>query len=250
VEKPFSVIPQTTRSGVTPAVVGGPFGGATTDWAVFRTLRNSTTRRTAFEEQGAYYKTDPTGAQFNPTTITGYGADGGDPNAAVRANRHCQNCSATNAFGESTRNYIQQTHTGPTYTLYLNNNVFHGTHTCGGNSGSLLLQPRLVDGQVQMRAVGVHTGGERCAVLAGSDAPANRGTNIAHAPFRSHIDEVCNMCDANNDKRVDTTDLAEIRNALGLAAAGRQRLNPDNDAQVTVNDLRLCSLMCTNANCQ
>ena len=128
--------------------------------------------------------------------------------------------------------------------------MFYGTHACRGNSGSLLLQPRLVNGQSQMRAVGVHTGGERCGVVAGADVAINRGTNIVHAPFRSRIDEVCNMCDANNDKRIDNADLAEIRNALGFPAAGRQRMNPDNDTQITVNDLRLCSLMCTNANCQ
>jgi V8-like Glu-specific endopeptidase len=248
--KTYSVLTQTIRSGVTAAISGGPFDGWTTDWAVFRTLRNSTTKKTPYQEQGAHYKTDPTGAQFNDTTIIGFGTDGGNPDAAIRRDRHCADCWS--GYADSNLNRTQQTHSGSTGPLYRMENVFYTTHTCGGNSGSLLLQPRIVDGRFERRVVGVHTGfvtnvGDNGCV---GDVPINRGTNIAHAPFRARISEVCNMCDANNDKRVDNADLADIRNALGLGAAGRQRMNPDNDAQVTVNDLRLCSLMCTNANCQ
>jgi hypothetical protein len=61
------------------------------------------------------------------------------------------------------------------------------------------------------------------------------------------------MCDVNGDQQIDSTDLALIRNSLGMTPANLgargTSYDPDGDNIVTVNDLRLCALMCTNAQC-
>jgi hypothetical protein len=251
----FPVLFPTVRRGIAPPAVGGPKPGSVSDWAVFRTTRNAGTGRTAFEQQGAAYGVDLAGADLSDITITGYGSDGSNPNFATPARRHCNSMqnpfSPTNAFGTSQLNLTQQTATGAT-TNVTNQNVYYNTPTCGGNSGAVLLQNR--GNPARATVVGVHTGGAPNGCGAG-DVPTNIGTNLAFADFQNSVSEMCNICDQNNDGRINNTDLNMLRAAMGTAVTNANRamigrLDADGDGMITVRDLRICSLLCTNGDCQ
>lgn len=104
-----------------------------------------------------------------------------------------------------------------------------------------------------MRIAGIHVGsvrGAQCGIGAGGIQPNNVGTNISFAGLQNGMTAVCNLCDVNDDKSINNADIALINRNLGQAPAGLlARGDADNDGALTVNDLRLCSLLCTNRNC-
>jgi hypothetical protein len=57
------------------------------------------------------------------------------------------------------------------------------------------------------------------------------------------------MCDVNGDGQVNVDDMNEIFAAIGTAVSAGSPFDPNGDGMVTINDARLCALMCTKSNC-
>lgn len=56
-------------------------------------------------------------------------------------------------------------------------------------------------------------------------------------------------CDVNNDGKVDKTDVNLIAAAIGQTPAANDPRDATGDGKITINDVRACTLKCTNANC-
>ncbi len=145
-------------------------GGPGNDYWVFRCFPNSNTNLTTFQTQGAAF-----GLSAGIPAVTsvlrnyGYGLDGTPTNNGAAAS----SCSCTN--GNGVRNQVQQTHTGPLNAV-AGNRLDYGFDTCGGNSGSVVL-----DGATNL-AVAIHTHGG-CTSGGGSNA----GTAITHPGLQAAI---------------------------------------------------------------
>jgi hypothetical protein len=150
--------------------------GIGNDWWVFRCFPNSTTGLTTFQEQGAAF-TLAAALPANGTTLRnwGYGLDGTNVNNAT-ATGSCS-CPSTSTTG--TRNQTQQTHTGQLFSVS-GNRVNHQIDTCGGNSGSVLIN----DGTGQ--AIAIHTNGG-CTT---STSSSNSGTSVLNTSLQAAITAV------------------------------------------------------------
>lgn len=145
-------------------------GGPGNDYWVYRCFPNSTTGLTTYQTQAAAF----TLAAAIPAVSTtlrnyGFGLDGTPTNGGAAAS----SCSCSSPNG--VRNQTQQTNTGPLVALS-GNSLAHGIDTCGGNSGSVLLNAST--GQ----AVAIHTHGG-CTASGGS----NSGTAITHPGLQAAI---------------------------------------------------------------
>jgi V8-like Glu-specific endopeptidase len=155
-------------------------GGVGNDYWVYRCFPNSTTGRTSFQEQGTAF-TLATAMPAVSATIrnTGYGLDGTNTNAATG-----NSCSCSSGNGTGTRNQTQQTHTG---ALLANagTTLRHRCDTCGGNSGSVLID------EASGAAVGIHTHG---GCNSTSSTSSNSGTQVTHPGLQAAIAAVCSAC--------------------------------------------------------
>jgi hypothetical protein len=144
-------------------------GGTGNDYWVFRCFANSTTGRTTFQEQASAF-TLATSLPAVGTTLRnyGFGLDGTPTNNATGSS-----CSCSSPNGA--RNQTQQTHTG-SFSSLSGNSLRHTIDTCGGNSGSVLLN------NATGAAVAIHTHGG-CSSGGGS----NSGTAITHSGLQSAI---------------------------------------------------------------
>lgn len=155
-------------------------GGVGNDYWVFRCFANSTTGLTTFQEQGAAY-TLATAMPSSGSTVrnTGYGVDGTNTNGAAAGS----SCSCTSSAGTGTRNQTQQTHTG-NLVSNAGTTLQHQVDTCGGNSGSVLID------EVSGRAIGIHTHGG-CSTGAST---YNSGTQVTHPSLVAAIQAMCPTC--------------------------------------------------------
>lgn len=146
-------------------------GGVGNDYWVFKCFANSTTGRTTWQEQAAAF-TLATAIPANGTTLRNYGCgvDGTNTNNATG-----NSCSCTSSAGTGTRNQTQQTHTGPLNSVS-SSRLNYGFDTCGGNSGSVVLN------NSTNLVVGIHTHGG-CTSTGGS----NSGTAITHSGLQAAI---------------------------------------------------------------
>jgi hypothetical protein len=148
--------------------------GIGNDWWVFRCFPNSTTGLTSFQEQGTAFDLATALPALNTTLRNyGYGLDGTNVTGASGGNGSCS-CIAGNGTG--TRNQVQQTHTGPLVSVS-GNRLNYGFDTCGGNSGSPVLD------NTTGLAIGIHTNGG-CTTAAGT---TNSGTSILNAGLQAAI---------------------------------------------------------------
>lgn len=155
-------------------------GGVGNDYWVFRCFANSTTGRTTFQEQGlAFTLATSMPAVGALVRNTGYGVDGTNTNGAAAAN----SCSCTASAGTGSRNQTQQTHTGA-LASNAGNTLQHRVDTCGGNSGSPLLN------DANGVAIAIHTHGG-CTTTASS---ANSGTQVTHPGLVAAIAAMCPSC--------------------------------------------------------
>jgi hypothetical protein len=60
---------------------------------------------------------------------------------------------------------------------------------------------------------------------------------------------VVQRCDVNGDGEIDTRDLNLIRAAIGTAVGANDVKDSVPDGIITMNDVRACTLVCTNARC-
>ena len=60
---------------------------------------------------------------------------------------------------------------------------------------------------------------------------------------------IVQRCDVNGDGKIDRTDIAAIRAAVGTRVGANDVRDADGDGLITVTDVRQCTLRCTNANC-
>jgi hypothetical protein len=146
-------------------------GGVGNDWWVFKCFPNSTTGRTSWQEQAASL-TLATSIPAAGTTLLnyGFGLDGTNANNATG-----NSCTCSAAAGTGTRNQTQQSHTGSLSSVS-GNRLNHTIDTCGGNSGSVLLN------NSTSAVVGIHTHGG-CTSTGGS----NSGTAITHTSLQAAI---------------------------------------------------------------
>ncbi|MBM4063462.1 MAG: hypothetical protein FJ265_20530, partial [Planctomycetes bacterium] len=146
-------------------------GGAGNDYWVYRCFPNSTTGLTTYQTQASAF---PLAATIPGVSTTlrnyGYGLDGTSANNGPAGS----SCSCS---GGSTgqRNQTQQTHTGPLNGIS-GNRLDYGFDTCGGNSGSVVLD------NATGQAVAIHTHGG-CTSGGGS----NSGTAITHPNLQAAI---------------------------------------------------------------
>jgi hypothetical protein len=155
-------------------------GGVGNDYWVFRCFPNSTTGRTTFQEQGAAFTLATSMPAIGSTVRnTGYGTDGTNTNGAAATG----SCGCSSSAGTGTRNQVQQTHTGS-----LANNsgttLRHQIDTCGGNSGSPLID------ETTGFALAIHTHGG-CSTSATS---SNSGTQVTHPGLAAAIAALCPSC--------------------------------------------------------
>ncbi|MBM4062139.1 MAG: trypsin-like serine protease, partial [Planctomycetes bacterium] len=158
-------------------------GGVGNDYWVYRCFPNSTTGLTSFQEQGAAFTLATTMPAINATVRnTGYGVDGTNTNNAPASS----SCSCSSSAGTGTRTQTQQTNTGP---LVGNSGttIRHQADTCGGNSGSPLID------EASGLAIGIHTHGG-CSTTAGS---SNAGTQVTHPGLQAAIASLCPTCAAH-----------------------------------------------------
>ncbi len=146
-------------------------GGVGNDWWVFKCFPNSTTGRTSWQEQ-ATALTLSTSIPANGTTLRnyGFGLDGTSANNATGSS-----CSCSASGGTGSRNQTQQTHTG-SLSSASGTALNHTIDTCGGNSGSVLMN------NSTNAVVGIHSHGG-CTSGGGSNA----GTAITHASLQAAI---------------------------------------------------------------
>lgn len=156
------------------------------DYGVFRAFPNPNTSQTTFQAQGAAF-TLATSIPGNGTNlrITGYGTDGTSASNGSGANSSCTSCSNPNGA----RNQVLQTHTG-NLTAQTSTMIEHQVDTCGGNSGSPILQ------ESNGVAIGIHTHGG-CTDPVGSSA--NAGTKVTAAGVIAAINAVCNAGGGNDE---------------------------------------------------
>ncbi len=132
------------------------------DWAVFAVFPNPNTGLRAHVAQGFYRTTDANPAVGNTIRITGYGTDN---------------------TPDSTRNQVQQTHTGPYQgESSAGADVWHSyqVDTTGGNSGS----PIKWTTPSPDFTVGIHTNAG-CGDPV--DETANNGTSFEHDPLENAV---------------------------------------------------------------
>lgn len=130
-------------------------GGYGNDYAVLRLKPNAVTGALPGVVQGTYPVDFTRPARGTILRITGYGADSPDP----------------------TRNFAQQTHTGPVYRIS-GQTLYHQADTMGGNSGSSIINEET--GGV----TGIHTHGG----CSSRSASANASTLIAgHSKLEAAI---------------------------------------------------------------
>ncbi len=155
-------------------------GGVGNDYWVYRCFPNSSTGRTTFQEQGAAF-TLATAMPAVGATVrnTGYGVDGTNTNGATSSS----SCSCSSAAGTGSRNQTQQTHTGA-LAGNAGTTLQHRVDTCGGNSGSPLLD------DATGLAIAIHTHGG-CTTSTGS---ANSGTQVTHPGLLAAIAGMCPSC--------------------------------------------------------
>lgn len=130
------------------------------DWAVFGCNRNPNTNLTPHQAQGFYRMTNGDPAAADTIRISGYGTDN-TPN--------------------STRNQIQQTHTGPYVSEVVNGTRISHTYqvdTTGGNSGSPIIW------ETNGYTLGIHTNAG-CNTTA--PIGANSGTSFEHNPLENAL---------------------------------------------------------------
>ena len=157
------------------AVPGGP--GA--DWWVFRCFPNPTSGLTTFQTQGgAFNLATAMPAVGSTVRVTGYGRDGTNTNNAPGANASCV-CAPANNTG--TRHQTLQSLLGPV-TGFPTVVVNHQVDTCGGNSGSPIINVSTA------AAIGIHTHGG-CGNPVG--ATANGGQQITTPALQAAITAVC-----------------------------------------------------------
>ena len=158
-------------------------GGVGNDYWVYRCFPNSTTGLSTFQEQGAAF-TLATSMPAVGSTVrnTGYGVDGTNTNGAAAGS----SCSCSSAAGTGTRNQTQQTHTGA-LASNTGTTLQHQVDTCGGNSGSPLLD------DATGLAIAIHTHGG-CSTSASS---ANSGTQVTHPGLVAAIGNMCPTCAKN-----------------------------------------------------
>jgi V8-like Glu-specific endopeptidase len=169
------------------------------DYGVFRAFANPNTSQTTFQAQGAAF-TLATSIPGNGTNlrITGFGTDGTSASNASGANNSCTSCSAPNGA----RNQVLQTHTG-TLLAQGSTVVEHQVDTCGGNSGSPILQ------EANGVAIAIHTHGG-CTDPVGSST--NAGTKVTAAGVIAAINAVCNAGGGSNDECAGAVVLVEGTN--------------------------------------
>ena len=145
-------------------------GGPGNDYWVYRCFPNSTTGLTTYQTQAAAF-TLAAAIPGGGTTLRnyGYGLDGTNTNGGAAAS----SCSCPGVNGQ--RNQVQQTHTGPLGALG-GNSLTYAFDTCGGNSGSVVLN------EATGQAVAIHTHGG-CSAGGGN----NSGTAITHPNLQAAI---------------------------------------------------------------
>ncbi len=145
-------------------------GGVGNDYWVYRCFANSTTGLTTYQTQAAAFNLAAAIPGVSTTLRNyGYGLDGTNTNGGAAGS----SCSCPGVNGQ--RNQTQQTHTGPLNGTS-GNSIQHGIDTCGGNSGSVLLNNGTGE------AVAIHTHGG-CSTGGGS----NSGTAITHPGLQAAI---------------------------------------------------------------
>ena len=85
---------------------------------------------------------------------------------------------------------------------------------------------------------------DNCPAVANPDQKDSNGNGIGDA-----CEPAIAYCDVNGDTKVDRSDIALIRSAIGQNVAAGDPRDPDGDKKVSVTDVRQCTLKCTNANC-
>ena len=148
--------------------VRSSFTGIGNDWALFRTLPNTETGRTATAAQGGAFTLSNT-ASPQTITITGHGVDGPPPGFGRGGPRNRDNQTQQTHGGQVTDHSVQ----GPSSAR-----IRYTADTQGGNSGGPIIVP---GGTV---AVGIHTNGG-CTATAGSNA----GTSFRNAALWRAIEE-------------------------------------------------------------
>ncbi|MEO6596938.1 MAG: hypothetical protein ABIP94_19505 [Planctomycetota bacterium] len=145
-------------------------GGIGNDYWVYRCFANSTTGLTTFQTQAAAFTLATSIPGVGATLRNyGYGVDGTNTNGAPAAT------SCTCSGGTGQRNQTQQTHAGP-LSSFGGTTVTYSIDTCGGNSGSVVVN----DGTGQ--AVAIHTNGG-CTTGGGS----NSGTAVTNPNLQAAI---------------------------------------------------------------
>lgn len=66
-----------------------------------------------------------------------------------------------------------------------------------------------------------------------------------------HIGDACDTlrCDIDNDQDVDRNDITLVRLGIGQTPAQNDPREANGDGQITINDVRYCTLRCTRASC-
>jgi hypothetical protein len=122
-------------------------GGGGNDYWIFRCFPNSTTGLTTYQTQGAAFMLSAAIPGVGTTLRNyGYGMDGTNWNNAT--GNSCD-CSAPTG----SRNAVQQTLTGPLHSTS-GTRVNYVIDTCGGSSGSVVLEQLLELGRLQLRHLG------------------------------------------------------------------------------------------------
>ena len=161
----------------------GVNGGVGNDYWAYRCFPNPTTGRTTFEEQGSAFTLATVMPAAGATLrIYGFGVDGTDTTGAAGGNASCS-CGTSGG----TRNQVQQTHTAG-LVVVAGSRVDHLVDTCGGNSGSPVLD------NTSGNAIAIHTHGG-CTTTGGS----NSGTNVLHPGLQSGITAVAPPPVTNDD---------------------------------------------------
>lgn len=67
--------------------------------------------------------------------------------------------------------------------------------------------------------------------------------------FDLTINPAVTSCDVNSDGKIDLNDLNLIRAAIGQTPTANDARDATGDGKITINDVRACTVKCTNANC-
>ncbi|MGD0296024.1 MAG: hypothetical protein ABSE86_02840 [Bryobacteraceae bacterium] len=240
----FTIIPGTIQTDTSGDASGD-------DWAVFNVMRSgANNQQTPFQQRGGAW-TVPVLLNGAPPTGTaamvGYGSDGGPNNIPATGKTRgnfCGPCDSKNTFGTSTLNHVAQIAFG-TVTSVNGSEIFHDIASCGGNSGSPIYDSIQDLFGIQKGAVGGDPGNLGCK---GFDR-TNRATGVNNGNLKAAVTFACTVCDVNMDGKVNNADLQMIQAALGQAAKPGDLRDPNRDGIINIEDLRICSMLCTNPNC-